>query len=189
MVSSTATACKDNSVAFAPVLYPLEMKWEVRTNQHTCLVTKLASADELSHLGCFRSRITSSKATDLYSCSSKSLKSMLTSSNLRQMVPAVDRLAPVTGRAGVLSESSDSLLESDATAAEPFLSALETGLTACWTATLVEDCLDRGRLCGDLALIIAGGLAIGVTPCTATLLSQWPCYASIQPAACQIDNK
>lgn len=116
-----------------------------------------------------------SGATDWYSRCNKSLtvlKSMLTSNSLRQMVPAVDRLAPVTSRAGLLSESSDSLLESDATAAEPFLSALETGLPACWTATLGEDCLDRGPLCGDLALIVAGALTIGVIPCTATLLSQ-----------------
>ena len=93
---------------------------------------------------------------------------MLTSNSLRQMVSAVDRLGAVTGKAELLSESSDSLLESDATAAEPFLSALETGLTACWLAILGEDCLDRGRLCGDLALTIAGAVTIGVIPCTAT---------------------
>ncbi len=186
MISSTATACKDTNIAYASILYPPELKREVRTDQHTCLLTTLALADELSHLGCLRCTTTLSGATDWYSCCNKSLtvlKSMLTSSNLRQTMPAVDTLAPVIGRAGLLSESSDSLLESDATAAEPFLSALETGLTACWTATLGEDCLGRGRVCGDLALIIAGGLAIGVMPCTATLLSQWPCYASIQSAA------
>jgi len=117
------------------------------------------------------------------------LKSMLTSNSLRQMVPAVDRLAAVTGKAELLSEFSDSLLWSDATAAEPFLSASEMGLTACWTATLGENCLDCGRFCGDLALIVAGALTIGVIPCTATLLSQWSHQNSVQSAAWQIDCK
>lgn len=54
-----------------------------------------------------------SGATDWYSCCNESLtvlKSMLTSNSLRQMVPAVDRLAAVTGKAELLSQFSDSLL-------------------------------------------------------------------------------
>ena len=79
---------------------------------------------------------------------------------------AVEGAGAMTDGGELPSESSDSLLDSEATAAEPFLSALEMGLTFCLTATLGEDCLDRGRLCGDLtALMVAGLLLTGKLPC------------------------
>lgn len=57
-------------------------------------------------------------------------------------MPAFVGVAAMPGGGELLSESSDPLLESEATAAEPFLSALEMGLAAFWTATLGEDCRD-----------------------------------------------
>ena len=80
-------------------------------------------------------------------------------------MPAFEGAGAMSDGGELLSESSDSLLESRATAAEPFLSALEMGLAALWTATLGEDCRDRGRLCGDLTALIVAGLSLtGIIP-------------------------